>query len=61
MTLAERIEHAEKMRDEVLSNGTLKDLTYWNGYLNALRAVELDLKVTEAEVYIGIQEKIPQR
>ena len=59
MTLAERIEYAEKKRDEVLNNGTLKDLTYWNGYLNALRAVELDLKVTEAEEYCGIQKKVP--
>ena len=47
MTLTERIEHAEKKRDEVLSNGTLKDLTYWNGYLNALRAVEIDLKTKD--------------
>lgn len=52
MTLAERIEHAEKMRDEVLSNGTLKDLTYWNGYLNALRTVELDLKVHPYSYYV---------
>lgn len=44
MTLAERIEYAENMRDDALSNGTLRDLTYWNGYLNALRAVEIDLK-----------------
>ena len=53
MTLAERIEHAEKMRDEVLSNGTLKDLAYWNGYLNALRTVELDLKVNDKSKYTG--------
>lgn len=57
MTLAERIEHAERMRDEVLSNGTLRDLTYWNGYLNALRAVELDLKVTDISHYLGGDKK----
>ena len=47
MTLKERIEHAERMRDEVLVNGTLKDLAYWNGYLNALRTAELDLKINK--------------
>ena len=58
MTLKERIEQAEKTRCEFLKNGTTIEIAYCNGYLNALEAVELDLKVTEAEEYCGIQKKV---
>ena len=37
MNIEERIKYAEQKRDEALSDGTLQALTYWNGYLAALR------------------------
>lgn len=44
MTLEERIEFAEQRRDDAFCNGSLHDLTYWNGYIAALKAVEEDDK-----------------
>ena len=42
MSLEERIKFAEQKRDEAFSDGTLQDLSYWNGYLAALKAVKDD-------------------
>ena len=42
MTIDERIEYAEGKRDDVLSNGTVNDIVYWNGYIDALKAVKRD-------------------
>lgn len=39
MTVEERIKFAEKQRDEAFSNGSLHDLVYWNGYIDALHEV----------------------
>lgn len=40
MSIEERIEYAERRRDESLENGTLNDVIYWNGYIDALKAVK---------------------
>lgn len=42
MTIEERIEYAENKRNEAVSNGTIQDIVYWNGYLDALKAVKRD-------------------
>ena len=42
MTIDERIEYAEGKRNDVVSNGTINDIVYWNGYLDALKAVKRD-------------------
>lgn len=42
MTLDERIKYAEARRDESISDGTINDVVYWNGYLDGLRAVKRD-------------------
>lgn len=42
MTIQERIKYAEDKRSEAFSDGTLQDLTYWNGYIDALKAVKDD-------------------
>ena len=45
--LLERIAYAEKRRDEELANGTTQDVIYWNGYLNGLRSVQIQIKLME--------------
>lgn len=42
--LLERIAYAEKRRDEELANGTTQDVIYWNGYLNGLRSVQIQME-----------------
>lgn len=42
MSIEERIKYAEAKRDEAVSNGTLNDIVYWNGYLDGLKAVKRD-------------------
>ena len=42
--LLERIAYAEKRRDEEVANGTTNDIVYWNGYLNALRALQIQME-----------------
>jgi hypothetical protein len=42
MSIEERIKYAEDKRDDAISNGTLNDIVYWNGYLDALKAVKRD-------------------
>jgi hypothetical protein len=42
MTIDERIQYAEGRRDEALSDGTLNDVVYWNGYIDGLKAVKRD-------------------
>lgn len=42
MSIEERIKYAEDKRDDAISNGTMNDLIYWNGYLDALKAVKRD-------------------
>lgn len=43
MTIEERIEYAERRRDESLENGTVFDVVYWNGYIDGLKAAQRDL------------------
>ena len=38
MTINERIKFAEEQREESFSNGSLYDLSYWVGYIDALKA-----------------------
>ena len=38
MTIKERIEHAEKRKNEAFNKESLCDMNYWIGYLNALKA-----------------------
>lgn len=38
MTIQERIKYAEKRKDEAFSNCGLSELTYWTGYLDAVKA-----------------------
>lgn len=40
MTVEELIKHAEAKREEAFSNGTVNDLAYWSGYIDALKAVK---------------------
>jgi hypothetical protein len=42
MSIEERIKYAEDKRDDAVSNGTLNDIVYWNGYLDGLKAVKRD-------------------
>lgn len=42
MTIDERIEYAEAKRNDAVSNGTINDVVYWNGYLDGLKAVKRD-------------------
>ena len=42
MSIDERIKLAEARRDEAISNGTINDIVYWNGYLDGLKAVKRD-------------------
>jgi len=42
MTIEERIKYAEARRDEAISNGTVNDIVYWNGYVDGLKAVKRD-------------------
>lgn len=43
-SIDERIKYAEGKRDEAFSDGTVKDLAYWNGYIDALKAVKEEIK-----------------
>ena len=49
MSIEERIKYAEEKRDVAFSDGTLYDLTYWNGYIAALKAVQDDVGGSENE------------
>lgn len=40
MTIEERIKYAEERRDDALSNGTINNVVYWNGYLDGLKEVQ---------------------
>lgn len=42
MSIDEHIAHAADRRADALSNGTLYDIVYWNGYLDALKAIKQD-------------------
>ena len=42
MSIDERIEYAEAKRNDAVSNGTVNDIVYWNGYLDGLKAVKRD-------------------
>lgn len=42
MSIEERIKYAEARRDEAISNGTVNDIVYWNGYVDGLKAVKRD-------------------
>lgn len=42
MSIDERIEYAEARRNDAVSNGTVNDIVYWNGYLDGLKAVKRD-------------------
>lgn len=42
MSIEERIKYAEARRDEAISNGTINDVVYWNGYIDGLKAVKRD-------------------
>ena len=44
MTFEERIKYAEQRKEAAFSNCALSDLTYWTGYLDALKAVAEDMK-----------------
>ena len=43
MSIEERIKYAEQERDWAFSDGTVQALTYWNGYIAALKAVKDDV------------------
>ena len=49
MTLKERITYATKRRDDALSNGTINDIVYWNGYLDALNNLYVTLTPAEGK------------
>lgn len=42
MSIDERIKYAESRRNEALSDGTINDVIYWNGYIDGLKAVKRD-------------------
>lgn len=42
MSIDERIKYAEARRDDAISNGTMNDIVYWNGYVDGLKAVKRD-------------------
>lgn len=44
MSFEERIAYAQEKREEAVSNGTLNDIVYWNGYINGIEAVKRDLQ-----------------
>lgn len=43
MTIEERIEYAEKRRDDAFLNGTVQDALYWRAYIDGVKAVQRDL------------------
>lgn len=42
MNIDERIKYAEGKRDEAVTNGTLNDVVYWNGYVDGIKAIKRD-------------------
>jgi hypothetical protein len=40
MTIADRIKSAEASRDEAFRNNSISGVSYWDGYIDALKAVE---------------------
>lgn len=44
------LKYAQNRRDEAISNGTINDVIYWNGYLDGLKRA---LKETETNVELG--------
>lgn len=43
MNIEELIKHAEEKRDEAVTDGTLFDAAYWNGYLDGIKAAQRKL------------------
>ncbi len=44
MSIEERLKYAEAKLEEVISNGTIAEVTYWNGYIDGIRAVKRDME-----------------
>jgi hypothetical protein len=42
MTIDERIKYAEKKRNEAICNDCMDSVTYWNGYIDGLKAAQRD-------------------
>lgn len=42
MTIADRIKSAEASREEAFRNNSISGVSYWDGYIDALKAVEED-------------------
>ena len=43
MTIDERIKYAEKGKGIAFSKGSLSDITYWTGYLDAVKTMAEDM------------------
>lgn len=39
MSIEERLKYAVERRDDSISNGTIHDVVYWNGYIDAINAI----------------------
>lgn len=42
MTISDRIKSAEASREEAFRNNSISGVSYWDGYIDALKAVEED-------------------
>lgn len=42
MTISDRIKSAEASREESFRNNSISGVSYWDGYIDALKAVEED-------------------
>lgn len=42
MAIEERIEYAEEKRNEAIDNDDDRSIVYWQGYIDALKAVKRD-------------------
>ena len=58
MTIEERIKEAKKKRNEAYKKDSVQGIVYWDGYLDALKAVkeEKENEQSEAVEILGLEE-----
>lgn len=63
MNIDERLKYAENRRDDSITNGTSYDCAYWNGYLDALKAVKDYRKASEVarETVEAIKKEVSKK
>ncbi len=61
MSIDERIKYAKKRRNEAYKKDSVQGIVYWDGYIDALKAVKEDVReiFEEIETYMFYHENIP--